>query len=486
MKLQSKGIVWEPLSPEFVATARLKHYSTESPSVLCPSFDKKTARNPFPLPRPFASRNSQAVPSQNLVFPLPSGYLHERLLHKLKRSSFSQPFPSHDSPSNRFRQEEEMPISVSSDQLEDEDYIGNRKIVEFGNSQDNKNVFSHEPERNSGDEEKELIQLQRQQQPQRNPLSVPSLVSKEGKAGTGSLILDQVVYQYSEQLLRNMSYSIVSAHNWEFSSSLLFVTSLVTTIGYGHITPMTQTGRFLSIAFSGVGIPMTLTLLSAFSMMLLRSPMRRMETQLAIWATRLTSKASVLLVRLTHLLILTIFLTVVCLLIPAAIFDSVEKDWTYLDAVYYCYISLTTIGLGDFIPAVGGPHLSYYRLGTVAYLYIGLTFIMLWLALIYRIPQLNLNQILLSSDPSLATTPTSTFPSNLVSGQSLHHSKKSREGMRILSKKSGSSTSGSNSKHRKRGQYGSARSEDEATPSTSRSSLSKSYGTTNITTPTSP
>jgi hypothetical protein len=44
------------------------------------------------------------------------------------------------------------------------------------------------------------------------------------------------------------------------------------------------------------------------------------------------------------------FVIITLFLVPAAIFASLESDWNYIDSLYYCFISLTTIGLGDFIP----------------------------------------------------------------------------------------------------------------------------------------
>lgn len=38
------------------------------------------------------------------------------------------------------------------------------------------------------------------------------------------------------------------------------------------------------------------------------------------------------------------------ILIPAAIFYAVE-DWTYGEGIYYCFVSLTTVGFGDFVPS---------------------------------------------------------------------------------------------------------------------------------------
>ncbi|KAL0275454.1 UNVERIFIED_CONTAM: hypothetical protein PYX00_003292 [Menopon gallinae] len=195
--------------------------------------------------------------------------------------------------------------------------------------------------------------------------------------------------------------------NWSFGQSLFFSSTVVTTIGYGHVTPLSKAGKCFCIIYAMLGIPLTLMLLTALVERLMIPSTRVLQF--------LNSKLGHLYqpfnIRLLHLVLVGSILLTFFLFIPAAVFAYIEPDWDYLDSMYYCFISLTTIGLGDYIPgdSPNQPYRPIYKVLTTGYLLTGLTFLVFTLTVFYEIPQLNFGLFfLMQSDevpPSMGIDP---------------------------------------------------------------------------------
>ncbi|XP_049872534.1 potassium channel subfamily K member 1-like isoform X1 [Pectinophora gossypiella] len=185
--------------------------------------------------------------------------------------------------------------------------------------------------------------------------------------------------------------NVTGGPNWSFGQSLFFSSTVVTTIGYGHVTPLSKPGKVFCMMYALLGIPLTLVLLSALVERLLlpaTAMLRALNAALGHLYRPFT-------IRLVHLLIIVSVLIIFFLVVPAVLFSSLEPEWDFLDSFYYCFISLTTIGLGDYIPG-DSPQQEYrplYKVATTFYLLIGLTFLMLTLTVFYDIPQLNLSTV---------------------------------------------------------------------------------------------
>lgn len=207
-------------------------------------------------------------------------------------------------------------------------------------------------------------------------------------------LLEQVVRANSNgiSVLKNSS----TDSNWNFGQSFFFTSTVVTTIGYGHVTPLSKFGKIFCIFYAMVGIPLTLVLITALVNRLLVPTI-----WLLGWLNfKLEQHYQSFNIRLIHLIIMVSILSLVFLIIPAGIFSYIEPEWDYLDSFYYCFISLTTIGLGDYIPGESGnqPYGSLYKILTAVFLFLGITFLMLTLTVFYDIPQLNLGYLFNSTE----------------------------------------------------------------------------------------
>ncbi|NWU63615.1 KCNK1 protein, partial [Pterocles burchelli] len=157
--------------------------------------------------------------------------------------------------------------------------------------------------------------------------------------------------------------------NWDFTSSLFFASTVLSTTGYGHTVPLSDGGKAFCIIYSVIGIPFTLLFLTAVVQRIIVYVTRRPVLYFHIrWGF------SKQLVAIIHAILLG-FVTVSCFfLIPAAIFSVLEDDWNFLESFYFCFISLSTIGLGDYVPGEGynQKFRELYKIGITCYLLLGL------------------------------------------------------------------------------------------------------------------
>ncbi|XP_048372550.1 potassium channel subfamily K member 3 [Sphaerodactylus townsendi] len=129
---------------------------------------------------------------------------------------------------------------------------------------------------------------------------------------------------------------------WKFAGSFYFAITVITTIGYGHAAPSTDGGKVFCMFYALLGIPLTLVMFQSLGERIntfVRNLLHRIKKCLGMRRPE---------VSMANMVTIGFFSCISTLCIGAAAFSYYER-WTFFQAYYYCFITLTTIGFGDYV-----------------------------------------------------------------------------------------------------------------------------------------
>ena len=233
-------------------------------------------------------------------------------------------------------------------------------------------------------------------------------------------------------------YSNLNNTKWTYSSSMLYASTIVTTIGYGHITCVTDTGKIVTMLYAVIGIPMMfLCLANVGSSMayffrfiyariccsycnyvkkINKRKRFKLATQMNVASfsalalaknnkdysdaaikkeeeaknSKITSEQQAEIIDLfedsisvdykktTVPVSITLLILSSYIIVGGILFKTLE-NWSILDGIYFCFVTLSTIGLGDLVPGNSineVDHEAEYKLFSVSlYLLMGLNLI---------------------------------------------------------------------------------------------------------------
>ncbi|XP_042231715.1 potassium channel subfamily K member 16-like isoform X3 [Homarus americanus] len=139
---------------------------------------------------------------------------------------------------------------------------------------------------------------------------------------------------------------------WAYTQALFFSATVLTTIGYGNIAPSTVEGRVFCMVYALVGIPLTLSVIADLGDVLASFiPANTFENRLPKGKLRAVT---------TVLLILTLLVGFIAL---GGVLFMWQNNWTFMEGFYFSFITTTTIGFGDLVPATSTLCMLYIILG---------------------------------------------------------------------------------------------------------------------------
>ncbi|XP_034078478.1 potassium channel subfamily K member 5a [Gymnodraco acuticeps] len=163
-------------------------------------------------------------------------------------------------------------------------------------------------------------------------------------------------------------------NNWNWPNAVIFAATVITTIGYGNIAPKTPSGRVFCIFYGLFGVPLCLTWISELG--------KFFGGRAKHLGQFLTKKGfSLRKAQFTCTAIFLLWGVLVHLVLPPFVFMW-QEGWSYIEGLYFSFVTLTTIGFGDLVAGVD-PNTNYptlYRYFVEVWIYLGLA----WLSLFFN------------------------------------------------------------------------------------------------------
>ncbi|XP_023139095.2 potassium channel, subfamily K, member 7 [Amphiprion ocellaris] len=174
---------------------------------------------------------------------------------------------------------------------------------------------------------------------------------------------------------------------YDFISSLCFVVATLTTMGSDSYTLKSDEAKLFCIFYCTLGIPLTLFILTRLSNLLLlpvvtHAPLNHLHFY---WGLPYNRAA------LVHAVLLTVLVVTLLFLLPTFLIFAIEPDWSLLDALFFCFVTLSTVGQGgNSLGRSWGPAAKEtLELLITSYLLVGLVVILTLKDTVLEVPQVR-------------------------------------------------------------------------------------------------
>uniref|UniRef100_A0A665XFV0 Potassium channel, subfamily K, member 4a n=1 Tax=Echeneis naucrates TaxID=173247 RepID=A0A665XFV0_ECHNA len=193
--------------------------------------------------------------------------------------------------------------------------------------------------------------------------------------------------------------------HWDLASAFFFCGTIITTIGFGNLSPRTGYGQLFCVCYALVGIPMFGILLAGVGDHMgtvLRRAVAKIETLFLKRKVRPTT------VRVISAVLSILIGCLIFLAVPTVVFQKVE-DWSFLESLYFVVITLTTVGFGDYVPGTETqpfwcPLVWLWIVFGLAYFASILTMIGNWLRVLSKRTRAEMNKLILAEKCGSFTT----------------------------------------------------------------------------------